>query len=710
VSDRDDSALRRLADRMGIIPEYRDQTGRETRTTSDDTRRALLHAMGVDASSDTAAENALAALDADDEKILIAPVAVRGTTDVLRVRAPASRASSGPWRLEIEREDGERIVSEGPWRGGADLEIELPPLPIGYHTLRIELSAGGDQWRADQRRIVVPPRCVVPHEILGDRRAFGLTANLYTLRSQHNWGVGDFGDLSVLAEWAGAIGADFVGVNPLHALINRGTFVSPYSPVSRLFRNPLYIDVMCVPELRDAPEVRSRILSDEVQARLAELRETPHVQYEQAMAVKGLVLDALHHVFAERVRDADGERARAYHRFAAANEPALTSFATWMTIAEREGPNWREWPDTFRDPASTAVRELASQHADRVEYHRWLQFETDRQLGEAAAAAQRSGMAIGLYQDLAIGTSPVGADTWMYPDLFVGGVSIGAPPDPYSATGQNWGLPPLDPRALRRDGYRYFIDLVRSGLRHAGALRIDHVMGLFRLFWIPEGKSGADGAYVRYPSDDLLGIIALESARHRALIVGEDLGTVPEDVPPALERFGILSSKVLYFERGHDGSFNPSRNYAEQSLATANTHDMPTLASFWQAHDADVRLAAGLIDEAEAESERARRDDDRRALLHRLADEGIIPAERAPERLGELRGAVHDFLGRTPSWLVGLSLDDIAGEIEPVNVPGVGPDKYSSWTRKMRDPLEVIVANPETEAALRCGGRKRAAC
>jgi 4-alpha-glucanotransferase len=710
VTATDDTPLRRLADRLGIVPEYRDQTGREMRATTDDTRRDLLTAMGVDVSSDSAVERTLASLTASDEEMLMAPVRVVQAADTCRVRTPSSRASSGPWRLEVVAESGERYVSEGPWRGGADLTLALPPLPLGYHTVRLALSAGGDSWHAEQRLIIVPPRCTSPDEILGDRKAFGLTANLYTVRSQHNWGIGDFGDLAALAEWGGGIGADFIGVNPLHALINRGTLVSPYSPVSRLFRNPVYIDVMAVPELHEAPDVRRRILSDEIHARLDELRDAPTVQYEQVMAVKGLVLDALHRVFTECGRDGGGERARAYARYVEAHEPALTKFAIWMTIAEREGPNWPEWPAELRDHAGSAVREYAGTHADRVDYHKWLQFETDRQLGDAAAAARRAGMAIGLYQDLAIGTSPFGADTWANPELFINGVNVGAPPDPYAAAGQNWGLPPIDPRALRRDGYRYFIDLIRSGFRHAGALRIDHVMGLFRLFWIPNGKPGSAGAYVRYPSDDLLGIVALESVRHRALVVGEDLGTVPPDVPPALERWGILSSKVLYFERGHDGAFNASRDYPAQALATANTHDLPTLASFWQAHDVDVRVDTGLIDANEAGAERARRDDERRALLHRLAEEHAIPAERAPERLGELCGAVHDFLGRTPSRLVGLSLDDIAGEIEPVNVPGVGSDRYASWTRKMRDPLEVIVANPDTEAALRCGGRKRTRC
>jgi 4-alpha-glucanotransferase len=294
----------------------------------------------------------------------------------------------------------------------------------------------------------------------------------------------------------------------------------------------------------------------------------------------------------------------------------------------------------------------------------------------------------------------------MFPELLVHGANIGAPPDPYSAEGQNWGLPPLDPRALRRTGYRYFIECVRSGFGHAGALRIDHVMGLFRLFWIPAGHSGKAGAYVRYPAHDLLGILALESARHRGLVVGEDLGTVPRGVPEALQRWGVLASKVLLFERNRRGGFKPARSYPSLALATANTHDLPTITGFWDERDIELRAAVGLLEGSDAiEGARRERDADRSALVDRLAAEHLLPTRKAPQSPAELRGAVHAFLCRTPSRLVGLALDDLTGEQEPVNVPGVGPEKHASWMRKMRQPLEVIMASDDVRAALRCEGR-----
>lgn len=702
MSDISSEALRELAARHGIVDWYWSHGGEQVHT-SDDTRRAMLAAFGIDTSSDVSLRAALDALNRHDANRLIPQTRVVEIGDPslerIEVKTPASRASEGPWRLVVRTDDGRHHVTEGPWRGESVLEIVLPRgLPIGYHHVALTLSAGGEQWENEQTLIIVPPRCVTPADRLGDNAAFGVIANLYTIRSGDNWGVGDFGDLATLAAWAGSAGADFVGVNPLHALLNRHVDVSPYSPVSRLFRNAIYIDVTRVPELADAPEVHARLTSPEFRAELDALRESSLVRYEQVMAVKGIALDALHRVFVEHVRGSNSPRDRAYRDYIEAHEPALSRFATWMTIAEYEhGSDWRTWPEPLRDPESDAVERFAATHAQRIDFHRWVQFEADRQLGEAATAAREAGMRIGLYQDLAIGSSPAGADTWAFSDLFVRGASAGAPPDPYSATGQNWGLPPLNPIALQRSGYRYFIDLIRSGFRNAGALRIDHVMGLYRLFWIPEGKTGRDGSYVRYPFEDLLGIIALESVRNNAIVVGEDLGTVPEEVPPRLAKWGILSSKVLYFEREWDGRFKSATHYPALALATANTHDMPTLAGFWSERDIAVRRQLGLIaDDDEETRARSDRDRDRGALVHLLNNEGIIP-EGTPHSSAELRAAVHGFLWSTPAQLVGLSLDDLAGETEAVNVPGVGPDRYPCWMRKMHADLETITSSPEAD-------------
>ena len=695
------STLHSLAAVAGILPSYVDQSGTETRATSDATRVALLRAMGIDASTSAHAEAALRAWEDREQSHLVAPVRVvrRGDPEAVCVVARLPEGTGHvEWTMELVPESGEPQVTRGEaspeWDGSVRLTLSNPP-PVGYHTLHVTARAGGDERRGTQSLIVAPDQCPAVAEVARQERVFGVIANLYTLRSAANWGIGDVSDLARLAEWTGGVGGAFVGVNPLHALRNRGADISPYSPVSRIFRNPIYIDVAAVPELAHSDEARRLADSPELRARIGELRASEQVQYEPVMALKRQVLEVL---FRE---PRDPERAAAYARYSEAQGEALERFATFEALADHLGSgDWRTWPEELRDPHSAAVAEFVVRHPAEIEFHQWLQFELDRQLGDAAARGQRAGLSIGLYQDLAIGTSPAGADVWASRHLFVQGASIGAPPDEYSAEGQNWGLPPLDPRALREDGYGYWIRLVRASMRHAGALRIDHALGLFRQFWIPEGGAGRDGAYVSFPVEDLLGIVALEAHRHGALVVGEDLGTVPPEVPPVLRRWGVLSSRVFYFEREGD-RFRPAAEYEPMSLATANTHDMPTLAGFWRGRDIEVKREVGVIPSDDAADEQRRsRVRERRAILERLASEGVLPEPAEPANGAALRGAVHDFLSRTPAALVGLSLDDLLGEAEPVNVPGVGPAQFSAWTRKLATPIEELARDPRVQDAL----------
>jgi 4-alpha-glucanotransferase len=455
--------------------------------------------------------------------------------------------------------------------------------------------------------------------------------------------------------------------------------------------------------VNESAEARAILNSPETRAQLRALRESRLVDYEGAIGLKLRVLTEAHRAFRRR----ESERRRSYDDFVRNQDPELTRFAIWMAIAENSGiPDWKQWPASLQSPDDAAVRAFAGANSERVDFHRWLQFECDRQVHHVAERARVLGMRIGAYQDLAIGTSPGGSDTWMYPDLFLTGAHIGAPPDPYAAEGQNWGLPAMHPRALRAQCYRYWIQLLRRAFQHAGALRLDHVMGLFRSFWIPEGLTGTQGAYVRFPSDDLLGILALESVRHDAVVVGEDLGTVPKDVPPALKRWGILSSKVLYFERDAKG-FKPARSYPSLSLATANTHDMPTIAGFWTDRDIEVRQQVALLrNAAEVRSAKREREKDKTALLARL---DLAMPHHFEERTfaRRLTGRVHDFLCATPAQLVGLSLDDLIGEVDPVNVPGVGPDKYPSWRRRTRMTMEQIAWSFEVDDAIRCDRRRQ---
>jgi 4-alpha-glucanotransferase len=710
------SALRTLADRVGIISEYRDQSGNETRQTSDETRIALLAVMGIDASSEERAQRALDEMDEQARRELLAPARVlvldeRHREIEISIGADATDAPVA-WSAELREENGTLHNVKGHALPGDDgrLHVRLAVAPeLGYHTLRVTTTGNAGDRSAEQLLIVVPPSCPTPDQVLQGRKVFGVTAYLYTLRSGRNWGVGDFTDLAALLRWAAGVGAEFVGVNPLHALRNSGGDVSPYSPISRLFRNPIYIDVEAVPGYAASRAAREITGNPQFRAELDEVRSSDRVEYERVMRLKWRVLRELHAAQLRGPRDANPE----WRRWLASQGEALDAFATFRALGEhlgRDGESsgsWHDWPEEYRDPQSPAVRRFAEAHREEIDFHRWLQFVLDQQLASAAERARRSGMAIGLYQDLAIGTSPNGSDPWAYAGLFLEKVSIGAPPDPYSASGQDWGLPPIDPRALKARRYDYWIQLVRSALQHSGALRIDHVMGLFQQFWIPAGKTGKEGAYVRFPAEDLLGILALESTRAGALVVGEDLGTVPEHVPPAMRRWHVLSSKVLYFERDDATGFRAASSYPEESLATANTHDMPTLAGFWQARDVEVKREVGLI-ESDDEEKKARRtrDTEKRQLVERLVAEGILHGSVAPEGAA-LRGAVHEFLCRTPAALVGLSFDDIVGEVEPVNVPGVGSDKFPSWTRRVEMAIDDLGSDPGVPAALHCSRGKK---
>ena len=713
------SALRELAERMGIIDEYVDQTGRETRHTSDRTRVALLAALRVEAASDVDARRSIERLDAEERDALVAPTAVITIGDPspgMRVPVGAT-ARTIEWSYAIRDEHGRELVAEGrvPAANGVATIAYPAELPTGYYEVRLQIRSDGASRDGQQRLIITPGRCPSPDALLGGTRVFGLIANLYTLHGRESWGIGNLGDLGSLVEWAGEIGAAFVGLNPLHALFNRGSDISPYSPVSRLFRNPLYLDVSAIPELAQSDRARDLLDSPEVRGVRADVRLSDRVEYERIAETLEPILRALHATFTER--HAGGtERAERYRAYVAEQGDALEHFATFMALdgalaksarGERQPMPWREWPKRYQDPRSSAVWVFRESNANDIDFHRYLQFELDCQLAAAAAGARGQGMPIGLYQDLAIGTSPNGSDVWAFPDLFLQGVSIGAPPDPLAAAGQNWGLPPIDPRRLAYDGYRYWIDLVRASLRHSGALRIDHVMGLFRQFWIPAGETGKMGAYVRFPSADLLGILALEATRAGALVVGEDLGTVPPDVPPALEARNILSSKVLYFERTRNGGFKSAKSYAPLSLATANTHDMPTLAGWWEGRDIELRNEAGQLgkkgrsgSDGVVVKARDERNDERTALLRRLAADGVLSAAKAPRSNTELRAAVHSFLCRSSAALVGLSIEDIVGERDPVNLPGIAPEDFPSWTRRLRIPVETLRADTTIHEAL----------
>jgi 4-alpha-glucanotransferase len=507
---------------------------------------------------------------------------------------------------------------------------------------------------------------------------------------------------------AGSRGAAVVGLNPLHALFHDNPEqASPYSPASRLLLNILNIDVTALPESRDCPDAAKLIRG--LRDRIEQCRASRLVDYETVTELKLAVLRKLF----EACR-ADTRRWRAFQAFRRDLGETLERNCLFLALREHfaarspELADWHVWPEDHRQPDAASVARFREQHGDRVEFFAWTQFVADEQLGAAAALATRHGMPVGLYRDLAIGADGSGAETWANAAAVVSGASVGAPPDIGNPSGQDWGLPPFHPVQLRNEAYRGFIDLIRANMRHAGGLRIDHVMGLRQLWWVPAGHAPRDGAYVRYPMDDLIGILALESQRNRCLVVGEDLGTVPEGFREQLAAANILSYRVLSFEQNPGtGVFLPPADYPRPALAVVGSHDLPTLRGWWDGVDLDLKQNLQLFPggDEEAAEQRRLRQRDRSRLLEALRAEGLITSVAEPgfQLLAE---AVHAYLARTPSMLAMAQIDDLTGESEQVNLPTTSTE-HPNWRRRLRMTLRELEQRPELNNVARIFNEKR---
>jgi len=546
-------------------------------------------------------------------------------------------------------------------------------------------------------------------------RTWGFGLNLYALRSKRNWGIGDFTDLRDFVRYAAGMGAGIVGVNPLHVLhYVEPEAASPYAPTSRYFRNPLYIDIEAVPEYQARDErsakLRAHVASSEFAETLAALRSAPAVAYRAVAAVKWPALEELYAVLRER----RGERWAEFRAFAERGGERLERFAIYEAIdgsyAREEGRirGWLTWPSEYRDASSDAVKQWAEQERRRVDYFKFLQWVADEQLQNVSREA--AALSIGLYLDLAVGVELNSADVWSDPSAYVLDETIGAPPDPLGPFGQNWGLPPPDPLALLREGGATFAELLAANMAHAGALRLDHVMALMRLFCIPQGKTAGEGTYVAYPFDELLAIAAAASERARCLIVGEDLGNVPPGFRERLESEGIFSYRLLLFERDDDGNFRPPSAYPELALATGTTHDLPTLSGWAIASDIDARERIGLLPVEVAAVERQARRIEVSRLIDALRTWGELdePAFEALHRAIDTRHrdaqaydplvrAAYRFMARSASRLVLVQLDDAIGEFDQVNLPGTFSE-YPNWRRKNSLDLDEIVRDPRLAA------------
>src|SRR6266576_3431265 len=612
--------LRHVAGLIGIQMRHVDALG-VWHEPSEDTLAALIGAFGLpadpkQAADRLAAENAAAPFGLSPVQI----VAQEATDAAVPLRLP-NGSNSVEWHCRFE--DGTGVSGRS---DAAALHL-LPALPLGYHKLAVQ--AGG--MSTEIELIVAPLSCHLPEALQPGRRNWGLTTQLYGLRSARDWGIGDFTDLGWLARAAGRLGAATVGINRLNAL---------------------YIDVTAVPGFVRDSVVRALAAQADIEA----ARASELVDYQAVAGLKRPVLEALFRQFQSR-RDDDRLRME-FREFQLARGAALADFAVFEALHEHftaQGMpfSWHSWPVAMRGPRAAEVADFARAQADRVDFFQWLQWEADRQLGVAAKAGQAAGLALGLYRDLAVGVDPHGADAWADQALIAPGAAIGAPPDPLSRAGQNWGLAPLNPLQLRRRAFAPLVAALRANMRHAGILRIDHVMGLQRLYCIPTGMPATAGAYVSYPFDDILRLVALESRRQSCAIIGEDLGTVPDGFRERMRAANALSYRVFVFERRGDATFALPTGYPPLAAASAATHDLATLKGFWLGHDIAWRRRLGIsADEAAAATETSERRRDRHLLLEALASEGLLPRERfgefliddTPAYMPELGEAIHVFL------------------------------------------------------------------
>jgi len=564
-------------------------------------------------------------------------------------------------------------------RGGTTYEtrrVTLPVVASSAYRATLDVRTFG---HGGIDVVVAPPRAYLPP---GDRRIWGLAVQLYTLRSQRNWGIGDFGDLDRICTIAAAAGASLVGVNPLHASHRSDPeAASPYAPTSRRFLNWLAIDVEAVPEAAD-PDVQHYIAS--VNDDLASLRAKPFVDYTGVAMVKA---PALKLCFAAL----SGPRTQAFASFVADGGELLLRFAIHEAAVARYGRNTLHWPVALRAGEREALAVFEREEPRAIEFSMYLQWCAKEQLDAAAASARDRGVT--LYRDLAVGVESSGAEAWGSSD-YVTTATVGAPPDLLNTQGQDWGLPPLSPATLERDAYAAFAGLLADNMCDAGALRIDHAMSLMRLFWIPRGGRPADGAYVSYPFDDLLGVLARESVRAHCMVIGEDLGTVPNGFRAKMAAHNILSYRILLFERDAEGQFLPPEAYPELALATAGTHDLPPLAGWLEGEDIALHLRLGLIDTETARQTRISREVGIAQLRAALCARGDL-RELEPDTEAVVLAA-YRYLARSPARIVMLQIEDALGERTPVNIPGTNLE-YPNWRRKLRDDLETIATSNRFE-------------
>jgi 4-alpha-glucanotransferase len=655
-----------------VATEYWDWQGNQV-IVGAQTISAVLQALGVDTSDEAAVQRSLAQVADRTWRRTLPPIVVcrQGSTRWVPVHLPDGDQVQ-VWtiledgaRREVRQVDNyitPRAI-DGDLTGEATFEIS-GDLPLGWHVLNARI---GEQTVSCP--LVISPAVMVLPPALAHGRAWGLLSQMYSVRSRQSWGIGDLADLSDMMAWAATdLSADFVLVNPLHAAEPVAPMEpSPYLPTSRRFVNPIYIRVEDIPEMGYMSSAERQLLewhADDART----LNDADTIDRDAVWSAKAA---ALRTVFTQ---PRSSRRERAFAAYCDREGQGLLNFATWCALAEKHGLPWGDWPAELQDPRSPDVAALRDEIGDEVEFHRWLQWVVDEQIADVQRQAKEAGMSIGVIHDLAVGVHPEGADAWGLADALARKVTVGAPPDQYNQLGQDWSQPPWRPDRLEELGYAPYRDMLRTVLRHAGGIRVDHVIGLFRLWWVPEGTPASEGTYVRYDHEALIGILALEAHRAGALVVGEDLGVVEPWVRDYLRERGIFGTSILWFEKDAQERPLPAEAYRELCLATVTTHDLPPTAGYLAGEHIDLRHELGLLTRP-VEQERTLDEAARRKVLDMLVERGLLKPGASGTDVVE---ALHRFLSWTPAKLLGVAVPDLTGDHRVMNQPGTD-EEYPNW-------------------------------
>jgi len=686
----DSKQLNKAATAAGIASSYINAKG-QPEAIADETKQRLLAAMG------------------NPKPASAAPLpAAKVFSGSGKLTLPVDGKGHFHWHLQAE--SGKQYHGEI----AAGDTLTLPSrLATGYHQLT--LTQGKQQWPC--RIIVAPKRCFEPQRLRDGKKLWGACVQLYTVRSEKNWGIGDFGDLRRMLEQIADRGGDFIGLNPIHSLYPANPeSASPYSPSSRRWLNVIYIDVAQVTDFQQSKAAQRWWQESATQQALSRARDSEWVDYQTVSDLKIAALRLAWQQFC--TRDKQDETCVDFERFITHGGSSLFYQAAYDAMhaamlkedAQRWG--WPVWPEAYQNADNAAVQTFCQKNQQEVRFWLWLQWLANRQFDQCWQQSQQRDMSIGLYRDLAVGVAEGGAETWCDRELYCLKASVGAPPDILGPLGQNWGLPPMDPHVMAARGYQPFIDLLRANMASCGALRIDHVMSMLRLWWIPYGETADHGAYVYYPVEDLMAILALESQRNQCMVIGEDLGTVPVEIIGKLRDSGVYSWKVLYFEQESADRYRAPDAWPAQSMASATTHDLPTLRGFWSAGDLTLGEELGLYpDKMILRGLYENRQQQRQALLDALHQYGCVPKRLGKRALKmpmtpELNRGMQRFIADSNSALLGLQPEDWLDMEKPVNVPGT-TDQYPNWRRKLSTTLEAMFADEKVNRLIKDLDRRR---